>query len=153
MPIAEIIDASAFHDQRGVLNAWTAFDLKSIVRMYAIEPANTNIIRAWQGHFKERKWFYAACGSFEVQTIPINPSGKADSSQRRKWMLSATEASVLAIPGGYLNGFKALEASSRLLVFSDFDLEASKADDIRISLEEIPWIEHEHFDSAECKWR
>jgi hypothetical protein len=27
------------------------------------------------------------------------------------------------------------------LVFSDFDLEASKADDIRFSLEEIPWME------------
>lgn len=142
MPIAEIIEASAFHDHRGVLNAWTAFDLKSIIRMYAIEPANTNIVRAWQGHFKERKWFYAASGSFEVQTIPIDPSGKADSSQRSKWILSAAGAAVLAIPGGYLNGFRALEASSRLLVFSDFDLEASKADDIRISLEEIPWIEH-----------
>jgi dTDP-4-dehydrorhamnose 3,5-epimerase len=110
--------------------------------MYAIEPANTNIIRAWQGHFKERKWFYIATGSFEVQTIPIDPSGKPDNSQRRKWMLSATGASVLAIPGGYLNGFKALEASSRLLIFSDFDLEASKADDIRLSLDQIPWIEH-----------
>jgi len=56
-------------------------------------------------------------------------------------MLSAAEAAVLAIPAGYLHGFKALEASSRLLVFSDFDLEASKVDDIRISLDDIPWIE------------
>ena len=141
MPVAEILTASAFQDQRGMLNAFAGFDLKAIVRMYAIEPANTNIIRAWQGHFKERKWFYATCGSFEVQTIPIEPSGKPDSRERRKWMLSATEASVLAIPGGYLNGFRALEASSRLLVFSDFDLEASKADDIRFSLEEIPWTD------------
>jgi hypothetical protein len=28
------------------------------------------------------------------------------------------------------------------LIFSDFDLEASKADDIRLSLDQIPWIEH-----------
>jgi dTDP-4-dehydrorhamnose 3,5-epimerase-like enzyme len=151
MPVAEILTASAFQDQRGMLNAFVGFDLKPIVRMYAIEPANTNIIRAWHGHFKERKWFYAASGSFEVQTIPINASGKADSSQRRKWVLSATEASVLSIPGGYMNGFKALEASSRLLVFSDFDLEASKADDIRFTLADIPWIERGHFDSAQCK--
>lgn len=109
--------------------------------MYAIEPANTNIICAWQGHFKERKWFYAACGIFEVQTIPIDPSGKPDSRERRKWILSAAESAVLAIPGGYLNGFRALEASLRLLVLSDFDLEASKADDICISLDDIPWIE------------
>lgn len=110
--------------------------------MYAIEPANTIIIRAWQGHFKERKWFYAACGSFEVQTIPLDQFGKPNLAQRAQWILNANEGAVLAIPGGYLNGFRALEASSRLLVFSDFDLEASKADDIRFSMDDIPWIEH-----------
>ena len=141
MPLPELLEASAFHDQRGVLNAWAAFDLKSIVRMYAIEPANTNIIRAWQGHFKERKWFYAASGSFEVQTIRIDSSGKPDRDQRRKWMLNAADSPVGAIPGGFLNGFRALEESSRLMVFSDLDLEASKADDIRFSLDEIPWTE------------
>jgi dTDP-4-dehydrorhamnose 3,5-epimerase len=141
MPLPALLQAAAFYDQRGVLCAWAAFNLKSIVRMYAIEPANTNIIRAWQGHFKERKWFYAASGSFEVQTIPINSSGKPDTDQRRKWMLNAADSPVLAIPGGFLNGFRALEESSRLMVFSDLDLEASKADDIRFSLDEIPWTE------------
>jgi dTDP-4-dehydrorhamnose 3,5-epimerase-like enzyme len=141
MPLPEIHQAAAIHDQRGVLNAWPVFDLEPIVRMYAIQPARTNLIRAWQGHFKERKWFYAASGGFEVQTIPINSFGKPDSAQRHKWILSAAESAVLAIPGGYLNGFRALEESSRLLVFSDFDLEASKADDIRFSLEEIPWTD------------
>jgi dTDP-4-dehydrorhamnose 3,5-epimerase len=141
MPLPELLLASAFHDQRGLLYAWSAFDLKPIVRVYTIEPANTNILRAWQGHFKERKWFYAASGSFEVQTIPIDPSGKPDTDQRYKWMLNAADSPVLAIPGGFLNGFRALEESSRLMVFSDLDLEASKADDIRFSLEEIPWTD------------
>ena len=141
MPLPELLQASAFHDQRGVLHALAGFGLKPIVRMYAIEPASTDIIRAWQGHFKERKWFYAASGSFEVQTIPIDPSGKPDTDQRRKWMLNAADSPVLAIPGGFLNGFRALEESSRLMVFSDLDLEASKADDIRFSLDEIPWTE------------
>ncbi len=141
MNLPKLFLGSSFMDSRGELHAFPTFDLKEIVRMYTIEPLNDQIIRAWQGHFKERKWFYAACGSFEVQTIPIDPSGKPDSRERRKWMLSAAESAVLAIPGGYLNGLRALEASSSLLVFSDFDLEASKADDIRISLDDIPWIE------------
>ena len=141
MPLAEILEASAFQDQRGVLNAWADFDLKPIVRMYAIETANTSIIRAWQGHFKERKWFYVTSGGFEVQTIPIDESGKPDSGQRKMWKLRVVDSAVLAIPGGYLNGFRALEESSRLLIFSDFDLKASKADDIRFSLDEIPWTE------------
>ena len=141
MPIAEILEATAFQDQRGVLNAWADFDLKPIVRMYAIETANTSIIRAWQGHFKECKWFYVTNGGFEVQTMPINASGKPNTVLKRSWILNAADSAVLSIPGGYLNGFRALEESSRLLVFSDFDLEASKADDIRFSLEEIPWTD------------
>jgi len=141
MPSPELFAVSAFNDQRGLLYAWAAFDLKPVVRMYAIVPANTNIIRAWQGHFKECKWFYAASGCFEVQTMPINLSGKPNTVLKRSWILNAADSAVLAIPGGYLNGFRALEESSRLLVFSDFDLEASKADDIRFSLEEIPWTD------------
>ena len=53
--------------------------------------------------------------------------------------LSAAEPQQLAIPGGYLNGFRALETGSTLIVFSDFDLEASKADDLRFGLDSIPW--------------
>lgn len=109
--------------------------------MYSIESVDIEIIRAWQGHFKERKWLFAASRSFEVQTISINHFGKSDLTQQGRWVLNAADASVLAIPGGYLNGIRALEESSRLLVFSDFDLQASKADDIRFSIDDIPWLE------------
>jgi hypothetical protein len=142
MAAPELLRATRFNDQRGALCAFPGFDLSEVVRMYAIEPANTSIIRAWQGHFKERKWFYAASGSFEVQTIPINKSGNPDLFHRSQWFLKTTETAILAIPGGNLNGFRALEESSSLLVFSDFDLEASQADDVRFSIDDISWIEH-----------
>lgn len=137
----KLLSASSFRDQRGVLSAFPELDLKDIVRMYAIEPVNIQTIRAWQGHLIERKWFWAASGSFEVQSIPIDELGQPELDLRSQWVLSAADESVLAIPGGFLNGFRALEASSRLLVFSDFDLETSKADDIRFSLDDIPWME------------
>jgi dTDP-4-dehydrorhamnose 3,5-epimerase len=35
------------------------------------------------------------------------------------------------IPGGYANGFKALEDNSRLLAFSNLSLEESRQDDYR----------------------
>jgi dTDP-4-dehydrorhamnose 3,5-epimerase-like enzyme len=142
MQLLELITGTSHHDQRGVLQAFSGFNLKDIVRMYAIEPADTQIIRAWQGHHKERKWFFPTAGSFEVQTIPLGEHTLPQLNPRSNWVLTASQPAVLAIPGGYLNGFKVLEEKSRLLVFSDFDLEASKADDIRFSLEEIPWIEH-----------
>jgi len=141
MAAPALLHATKFNDQRGALCAFPGFDLSEVVRMYAIEPASTSIIRAWQGHIKERKCFWVAAGSFEVQTIPLGADHIPQLNARINWELSASQPAVLTIPGGHLNGFKSLEANSRLLVFSDFDLEASKADDIRFSLEEIPWME------------
>lgn len=149
MQLPELISAARHHDQRGILQAFSGFNLKDIVRMYAIEPADTQVIRAWQGHHKERKWFFPAAGSFEVQTIPLGDNAIPNMQARTTRVLNANEPAVLVIPGGYLNGFKALEEKSRLLIFSDFDLEASKADDIRFTLEEIPWIERGRFDFAQ----
>jgi hypothetical protein len=141
MAAPALLHATKFNDQRGALCAFPGFDLSEVVRMYAIEPASTSIIRAWQGHIKERKCFWVAAGSFEVQTILLGADHIPQLNARINWELSASQPAVLTIPGGHLNGFKSLEANSRLLVFSDFDLEASKADDIRFSLEEIPWME------------
>lgn len=149
MQFPELTSATGHFDQRGILQAFPTFGLHDIVRMYAIEPADSQIIRAWQGHHKERKWFFPACGQFEVQTIPLGENAQPQLSDRIHWVLNAAQPAILAIPGGYLNGFKALEANSRLLVFSDFDLDASKADDIRFTLEEIPWIERGRFDFAQ----
>jgi dTDP-4-dehydrorhamnose 3,5-epimerase len=142
MNLPKLLPGSSFKDNRGELYTFPTFDLKEIVRMYAIEPVNDLIIRAWQGHYKERKWFFPAAGSFEVQIIPLVDNVKPDVQGRTTWLLNASQPTVLAIPGGYLNGFKALEENARLWVFSDFDLEASKADNIRFSLDDIPRIEH-----------
>ncbi len=139
MAIPYLIHSSTFGDSRGLLNAFPDFDMKAIVRMYAISPAHEHVIRAWQGHRHERKWFMPVSGSFEVQIIPIDDAGKPKVDQRLKRELNGSESTILAIPGGYLNGFKALTVNASLLVFSDFGLEASKADDIRFTLEEIPW--------------
>jgi dTDP-4-dehydrorhamnose 3,5-epimerase-like enzyme len=136
----EILVSEAFKDQRGSLYAFPTFNLSEIVRIYSIEPAGTNFIRAWQGHRKERKWFLVNSGSFEFQTIPLADTQYPIEEGRKTWYLHSCVQQVLAIPAGYLNGFRALEDESRLLVFSDFDLEASKFDHIRYSLDDIPWI-------------
>jgi dTDP-4-dehydrorhamnose 3,5-epimerase-like enzyme len=104
-----------------------------VVRMYCIEP-KLGVIRAWQGHKKETKWFYAAKGSFLVKTI------KMDTLEKKEYYLKDTESKVLKIPRGYYNGFEALEEGSVLMVFSDFGLEESKGDDYRKSTEDLLWI-------------
>ncbi|MEM0447940.1 MAG: WxcM-like domain-containing protein [Thermoplasmata archaeon] len=127
-----IISGEIYEDFRGKMRLLNDFDLKSIVRMYCIEP-NVDIIRAWQGHKFENKWFFASRGSFEVKIINMK-SGK-----KSEYLLTDKRSEILHITAGNYNGFKALEEGSLLIVFSDFTLEQSKSDDYRVSLDQIAW--------------
>jgi dTDP-4-dehydrorhamnose 3,5-epimerase-like enzyme len=135
----QIIQGTLFSDDRGSLSFINDFSLKSIVRFYEITPKDTTIIRAWQAHKKESKWFYCTQGSFMVNLIKLdsfeNPS---DNLTVYSYQLIANKPQILFIPGGYANGFKALSEGSKLMVFSNFDLEASKLDDFRF--ETNTWI-------------
>jgi dTDP-4-dehydrorhamnose 3,5-epimerase-like enzyme len=106
--------------------------MTQVIRMYCIEP-KLGVIRAWQGHKKETKWFYAAKGSFLVKTLHM------DTLDKKEYHLNDTESKVLEISGGHYNGFEALKEGSVLMVFSDFGLEYSKRDDFRNSLDKIKW--------------
>lgn len=62
-----------------------------------------------------------------------------DKEDRKVYHLGDRESKILFIPGGWLNGFTAQEEGSVLTIFSDFSLEESKEDDIRVSLDALPW--------------
>lgn len=106
--------------------------MSQVVRMYCIEP-KPGVIRAWQGHKKETKWFYAVKGSFLVKTAAM------DTLEITAYRLNSRVSEVLEITSGHYNGFEALEEGSVLMVFSDLSLEVSKVDDHRESLENIKW--------------
>jgi dTDP-4-dehydrorhamnose 3,5-epimerase-like enzyme len=129
-----LIEGNVFGDNRGIVRFVNDFDMSAVVRMYCIEP-NLGVVRAWQGHKLERKWFYAAKGSFVVKVINMN------TRLLNQFILTDLESKVLEIPGGSYNGFEALEEGSVLMVFSDFTLEESKGDDFRLGLEEMRWEE------------
>lgn len=139
--LPEIIEGNRHSDERGTVRFVNSFDFKGVQRFYTIQPAK-GMVRAWQGHQKESKWFYASKGSFIIQLIPLNSEGlPRENAEPKSYHLTDMESKILRIPGGYLNGFSALEEGAVLTVFSDFSLEESKEDDIRVSLKEIPWIE------------
>jgi len=127
-----VIEGNIHQDERGVVRFVNDFDMEKVVRMYCIEP-KLGVIRAWQGHKVERKWFYAAKGRFWVKTVEM------DSLNKEVFELTSLESKVLEIGGGYFNGFEALEEGSVLMVFSDFSLEESKKDDYRETIENIKW--------------
>jgi dTDP-4-dehydrorhamnose 3,5-epimerase len=130
------IPGAVFEDERGLLTFFNTFDMTAIKRMYQIAPANTTMIRAWQGHKIERKWFYCIQGSFLIQTVAIDdfdaPNAK---TEIQKHQLSEKEPKVMHLPGGHASGIQATTPNSVLLVFSDVTLEDSKNDDYRFPVD------------------
>jgi len=127
-----VIEGNIHMDDRGIVRFVNGFDMRRVLRMYCIEP-KLGVVRAWQGHKRETKWFYAAKGSFVVKVVDMN------TRLLNQFVLKSLESQVLEISGGNYNGFEALEKDSVLMVFSDFGLEESRVDDFRLGLEELPW--------------
>ncbi|MDO3625936.1 WxcM-like domain-containing protein [Mucilaginibacter sp. BT774] len=128
----EIISGAVHADQRGSISFINDFTFADIKRFYTIEPADSTIARAWQGHRHESKWFHVIAGSFKVVAVKIdNWENPSDGCELFEYDLSAGSPAVLHIPGGYANGFKALESGSRVMIFSDFTVQQSIGDDYR----------------------
>ena len=137
MAYHNLIQGSTFTDERGNINFFNSFDMAKVARFYEIKPSNIDIIRAWQAHKEELKWFYCHTGVFVVQLVEqpstlLNP---------KKIVLDAKNPAILEISGGYATGFKAIEENSILQVFSNSSLDESKNDDFRYPIEkwEAKW--------------
>jgi dTDP-4-dehydrorhamnose 3,5-epimerase-like enzyme len=126
------IRTKSFSDDRGKLVAFNDFSLEGIKRMYQIEHPDIGMVRAWQGHKIENKWFYVIKGSFAIGYARIdnfnNPS--SDTSANFK-VIKAKDKVIFHIPKGYANGLKSLESDSRIIVFSDLTLEEAKNDNFK----------------------
>lgn len=124
-----IIGGDKYTDDRGTLSFVNDFDLGGIKRFYLIEHSNVDIVRAWQGHQVESKWFYVVEGSFLIAWVKIdnweNPNSSLQASYK---ILSARKSEILAVPAGFANGFKALTQGAKLIIFSNLTLEASAKD-------------------------
>jgi dTDP-4-dehydrorhamnose 3,5-epimerase len=130
--IAEIIQGGTHEDARGRLTFFNDFNLKEVKRFYVIQHPDTEVVRAWQGHKIEQKWFYVLAGSFKVGLVrPDDWENPSADLPTQEFLLSSEKNEILHIPGGFANGFKALEANSRMMVFSDFSMGEAGSDDWR----------------------
>jgi dTDP-4-dehydrorhamnose 3,5-epimerase-like enzyme len=129
---SQITEGSLFSDNRGTIAFANDFDLSPIKRFYRISHPNTDIIRAWQGHKIERKWFYCVKGTFEIKVIKIDnwdvPSKELNINT---YILNSNNTQILAIKEGCCTAIRALENDASLVVFSDKTLEEAKNDDFR----------------------
>ena len=130
--IPNIIQGGEHEDARGRLTFFNDFDMEAVRRFYVIEHPDTSIVRAWQAHKKEQKWFYVIEGSFKIVIVkPGEWTADSEESNPEKFILKNTGNKLLHIPGGYANGFQALEPHSKLMVFSDFAIAEAGTDDYR----------------------
>lgn len=118
-------------DDRGVLRSIEGADFSRVKRLYAMENFSSETIRAFHGHRKEAKYVTVVCGSALVAAAPLDVAPTTIPSPLQRFVLSAHSPALLYVPAGYMNGFRALEAHTRILFFSTATVEESKADDYR----------------------
>lgn len=127
------IHGDKYVDERGSLSYINDFSLEKIKRFYAITHPNTDIIRAWQGHKFQPRYFHVIRGAFWVACVKIDnwltPSNnlkvelfKIDADQQN---------SVLYIPAGYANGIKAIRKESSLISYCEDFLNENLEDNYR----------------------
>lgn len=140
----EIIKGGFFTDERGSLHFVNDFGFSNVKRFYQITHNNTSIVRAWQGHKIEHKYFYTVKGVFLIAWVPIDDWDNPSSSLIVKHEILASEnPSILSIPAGYANGIKALSKGSILTVYSNLNLEQSEKD--RWSFDSSLWLDWSKF--------
>lgn len=140
----KLLKGGTYTDARGTLSFVNEFDLSPVRRMYSIVHSDKNVVRAWQGHQQESKWFKCIKGSFVVAWKKIddfsNPSPLPLSEYA---ILDSKQSEILFIPPGYANGLKALEPNSEIMVFSDYNLGESLDDKIRFDKD--LWLDWNRF--------
>ena len=53
-----LIQGGIHSDERGALAFVNSFGMEAVRRFYLIRHSDTRVIRAWQGHRTEEKWFF-----------------------------------------------------------------------------------------------
>lgn len=128
----QLIPGSIHKDSRGTIAFCNDFNFSEIKRFYFISPESPQTIRAWQGHRLEKRSFYVSQGAFKVNLIfPDNWSSPRKNLSAITFDLTASKSQILIIPEGYINGFRALENNSQLLIFATSSIEESMKDDYR----------------------
>ena len=127
-----VIYGKKYKDERGELQFFNNFDLSKIKRIYFTTHPKTEVIRAWQGHTIQSRWFSAVHGSFVVKLIKIDNWEKPSHDLKvLEYTLNEEKQEILYIPKGYVNGFKALKKNSKLMIMSDYGFSEIENDEIR----------------------
>lgn len=119
--VPQLIKGDSHEDFRGGLVYNNDFEATAIKRIYVIKNKNIAIVRAWQGHQIEQRWFSAINGSFKIELIAIDNWDKPNKKlERFEFVLDSEKLDVLHIPAGHVSSIQSLAAGSKLLVMADY---------------------------------
>ena len=139
-----LIEAKSFSDHRGGIIFANDFDMSEVKRFYNIIQNDIDIIRAWQGHQVETKYFFVEKGSFVISWVLIdNWENPATNLKPEYTILNAADPKILIIPPGFANGLKALQKNSILKIFSNLTLKESEND--RWTFDSSLWLNWQNF--------
>lgn len=132
MAAVEILDGEIFRDARGQISSLNNFRFRGVERVYFIHHPDTSVIRGWNGHKTEKKWFYCIKGAFTLKLVEIdNWENPSPNLKPLTFHLTGDQSRIACVPPGYANWIKAEIADSVLLVFSSKTLEDSQNDSWR----------------------
>jgi dTDP-4-dehydrorhamnose 3,5-epimerase-like enzyme len=118
--IPYLISGGVHSDPRGNLYYNNGFNASAIKRFYVVENKNQDLIRGWQGHKIERRWFSCINGSFSIQLILIdNWENPSMNCKKFNFELTSKNLDVLSIPSGFVSSIQSIDLNSKLLVMSD----------------------------------
>ena len=130
----KLIEGGNFKDERGQIDFVNDFNLSEVKRMYFTTHFSTDVIRAWQGHKIESRWFFCTKGSFKVKLVKIdNWENPSDNLEVLEYELNENKPKVLYIPKGFVNGFKALENDSKLMIMANYAINEIENDQVRFN--------------------
>lgn len=110
-----------FEDQRGILKFNNDIDLSSIKRIYTVENASIDMVRGWQGHRIEQRWFACMKGAIEIFVIELDNFEKPSTNLPIvSYTLTDSELTYLHVPAGCVTAIKSKEKNSKLLVLADY---------------------------------
>lgn len=144
MIVPYFIETNFFSDSRGRVTFANDFDMSEIKRFYNLLHENTDIVRAWQGHQVETKYFFVEKGSFVISWVLIDNWENPSINLKAEFtILESENPKILIIPPNYANGIKALKLNSILKVFSNLTLQQSEND--RWTFDSSLWINWKKF--------
>jgi len=120
MEHVEVINGEIFTDDRGQISSLNSFHFEGVKRCYFLHHPDTDVIRGWNGHEFERKWFCCIRGKFTLGLVRINDwKNPSPSLVPEIFLLSDSVSRIICVPAGYANWIKAGVPDSILLVLSD----------------------------------